>query len=366
MRTTIFKRFFIALLLLPGLHSTLSSQVIYTPGGRTVPVSDLNAHIERAMDSLEMPGLSIAIINKAEVSYHETFGVTNSSTKIPVSKQSIFEGASLSKPIFAYFALKMADKGVLDLDKPLYKYLPHPAIDSASVADYKLLTARMVLSHSSGFPNFSNGQQIKLKFKPGTGFSYSGEAYQYLAAIIGVLHGVGWKSEFNKIFEKNVTVPLGMENTSFLWNDYLAEHKVYGHNQDGEPTTNDTGGWSGKTFNAFSSIHSEASEYARFIIAMLKREGLQPETFSEMLAPQNVLDVESELYTDTGQNAWGLGFSQKPMPYGTMHLHTGNNHDFQAYTMFVPEKDYGIVAFTNSDKLLPFLEILGTLIDEQF
>lgn len=348
-------------------HSLEAQQAtkIKAVDGTTVKTEKLNKRIEFLMDSVDIPGVSLAIINDREIVYHEVFGVQNIETKEAVKKQSIFEGASLSKPIFAYFAMKMVDQALLDLDKPLHEYFPHPAIDSASYEDYKKITPRMVLSHSSGFPNFSNGKIISLPFKPGTDFEYSGEAYQYLAAVIGSLHKVGWKDKFNEIFEREVTKPLGMKHSSFLWNDYLAENKVYGH-KDGKPTDNSTGGWSGKTFNAFSSIHSEASEYALFIQAMLKQEGLSEKSFNQMLSPENTFKPESKLYKETGQTAWGLGFAQKPSENGLMHLHTGNNHDFQAYCMFIMEQGYGIVLFTNSDKLLPLIQGLKTILGTQF
>ncbi|MCH2192817.1 serine hydrolase domain-containing protein [Kordia sp.] len=333
--------------------------------GEQVEVAVLNRHIEQLMDSLKMPGLSIAIINDSKLAYHQTFGVSNLETEKKITTTSIFEGASLSKPIFAYFVLKMVDKGIIDLDEPLHTYLEHPGIAENSIEKSKLITARMILSHSSGFPNFSRGQKVELPFTPGEGFVYSGEGYQYLAAIIGKLHNVGWKAKFNEIFEKEVTKPLGMQHTSFLWNAYLAENKVYGHFK-GKPTKNDHGQWSGKTFNAFSSIHSEASEYAKFIIAMLKREGLSEASFDEMLQAHNHFSVDNELRKETGQTGWGLGFAQKPTPNGLMHLHTGNNHDFQAYTMFVPKQQYGLVIFTNSDKMLPFIQQLESILGAQF
>lgn len=348
-----------------SVHLSGQTGSIKKLSGEMLPISTLNQHICRLVDSLEMAGLSIGIINDSELRYHRVFGVKNRDTGEAVNRQTIFEGASLSKPIFAYFVLRMVENGIIDLDRPLYEYLPHPAIAEASREDYKLVTARMVLSHSTGFPNHSGGELIALPFRPGEGFRYSGEAYQYLAAIIGHLHGVGWKSEFNKIFEREVTEPLGMEHSSFLWNDYLATHKAYGH-QNGRPTHNDTGGWSGKTFNAFSSLHSEASEYAKFLIALLKGQGLKKHTLQEMLTEQNHFEEDEALYREKGQTGWGLGFAQKPTPYGLMHLHTGNNHDFQAYAMIVPERQYGLVIFCNSDQLPAFIEGLEGLLGDQY
>lgn len=345
---------------------SLSAQQIKTLTGESIKSDKLNQEIESIRKKLEIPGLSIAIINQHQVAYHEVFGVSNAKSQEAVNKESIFEAASLSKPIFAYFAMKMVEKGKLDLDKPLFEYFPHPAIEEKDQENYKLITPRMVLSHSTGFPNHSKGAKISLSCEPGKGFSYSGEAYQYLAAIIGMQHGVGWKAGLNELFKEEVSLPLKMKNSSFLWTDYLAEHKVYGHNSEGKPTHNDTGGWSGETFNSFSSLHSEAAEYAKFIIAMLKEEGLSKASFKEMLAEQNHFSESENLFKETGQTGWGLGFAQKPTPYGLMHLHTGNNHTFQAYSMFIPEQQYGLVVFTNSDKLLDFLQELGSVIGEQF
>ncbi len=124
---------------------------IKTIRGKSIKVSQLDGQIKVIMDSIGMPGLSIAIINKAEIVYHNNFGVSNIESKEPVTNEGIFEAASLSKPLFAYFVMKQIEKGLLDLDKPLYKYLPFPDIEYDD--RYKSITARVVLSHTTGLPN---------------------------------------------------------------------------------------------------------------------------------------------------------------------------------------------------------------------
>ena len=350
------------------INASAQTTSIQTLAGRTLSTATLNTAIEQAMKANQLPGLSVAIINKNQLVYHHVFGVANSQTKEPIDNQSMFEGASLSKPIFAYFVMKMVENGTIDLDKPLYEYVPHPGIAPESQEDYKLITARMVLAHQTGFPNHANNEPIKLAFKPGTDFMYSGEAYQYLAAVIGLKLGVGFKEGLNQLFQKEVTHPLDMPHTTFVWDDYLAAHKVFGHDSEGKPTQNKPGAgrWSGKTFNAFSSVHSEASEYAKFIIAMLQKEGLSAQSFAEMLKEHTHFKDNNPLKTETGQTGWGLGFAQKPTKHGMMYLHTGNNHDFQAYAMFVPEQEYGIVLFTNSGNMLAFIKEISKTLGEQF
>lgn len=362
------KKTILPIIILITLGAWAQTKTIKTVDGKTISVLKLDKEIKKAIKTTNMQGISIAIINKNEMVYHKVFGVANSVTKEPITNQSIFEGASLSKPIFAYFVMKMVENGTLELDKPLYKYLPHPGIAPESEEDYKLITARMVLAHQTGFPNHANNKPITLAFKPGTDFMYSGEAYQYLAAIIGIKMGVGIKEGLNQLFQKEVTQPLQMEHTTFVWDDYLEKHKVWGHDNEGHPTQNrpGEGRWNGKTFNAFSSVHSEAADYVKFIMAMLKREGLENTTFDDMLKEQTHFKDDNQIKKETGQTGWGLGFAQKPTPNGMMHLHTGNNHDFQAYAMLVPKQEYGLVVFTNSDKMLPFLKELSKTLGNQF
>ncbi|WP_235298178.1 serine hydrolase domain-containing protein [Portibacter marinus] len=341
---------------------------IQTLDGKTISISSLDSAIEKAMEKSDMPGLSVAVINEKKMVYHQVFGVANADSKEPLNKKSMFEGASLSKPIFAYFVMKMVENGTIELDKPLHEYLPHPGISPESQEDYKLITARMVLAHQTGFPNHAYDKKIKLAFKPGTDFMYSGEAYQYLAAVIGMKLGVGFKEGLNQLFQEKVTQHLKMPHTTFVWDEYLESNKVFGHDNEGQPTQNKPGDgrWSGKTFNSYSSIHSEASEYSNFIIAMLEREGLSEDSFREMLFEETHFRDDNPIKLETGQTGWGLGFAQKPTQNGIIHLHTGNNHDFQSYSMFVPAKGFGLVLFTNSGKMLPFLEEISKTLGEVF
>jgi CubicO group peptidase (beta-lactamase class C family) len=334
----------------------------------TISTAVLDANIDSLVKQFDIPALSIAIINDSKMIYHNTIGVTNSETKEPVDEQTIFEAASLSKPVFAYFVLKMVEKGVLDLDKPLYKYLPHPEISEVSKEDYKLITARMVLSHKSGFPNHANGEKIKLAFMPGTDFMYSGAAYEYLARVIGQLNDVGIKAELNALIQKEVTQPLNMPQSTFFWNNYVAKHKAFGHDQNGKPTQNSPGigRWTAEAVSAGSSLHSEAQEYAQFLVALLKQNGLRDDTFNEMFTEHTHFKDNNPLKQQTGQTGWGLGLAQKPTEYGMMHLHTGNNHDFQAYMMILPEKEFGIVFFINCDKAIPFIQGLNSIVGPIF
>lgn len=350
--------------LIYGCYSQSTIKQVKAINEKTITVAKLDSTIKSIVDSVQVPGLSIAIINNSKIVYHNTFGVSNINTKAPVTKESIFEAASLSKPLFAYFVMKQVEKGILDLDKPLYQYLPFPDIEYDE--RYKLITARMVLSHTTGLPNWryldNDENRLTIKFTPGTDFNYSGEGYQYLANVVAKINGTDHNG-LDKIFQKEVTKQLKTETLYYLRNDNIKKHKVYGHNKKG-PTENAQ--YDGKTFGAAFSLHTEAVSYAKFLIAMLKKEGLTKNSFDEMLKEQVHFKDDNHLKQEIGQTGWGLGLTQKPSEYGMMHMHTGNNHDFQAYMMMLPEKEFGIVFFMNAGKAIPFIQKLNAIIGPIF
>lgn len=114
------------------------------------------------MDSLKIPALSIAIINDGNVGYSKNIGVKNILTQEAVDENTLFEACSLSKPVFSYFVKLLAGKGIIELDTPLYTYYKDPEITDG--ANYRLLTARMVLCHASGFPNWRENSNERLSF----------------------------------------------------------------------------------------------------------------------------------------------------------------------------------------------------------
>ncbi len=335
------------------------SRHIKTVSNHKVKVKSLEKLINKTMDSLQIPGASIAIINDGAAVYHKVFGVRDRSTNAPVDSETIFEAASLSKPVFAYFFMKMLDRGVVSLDEPMYKLLPHPSIKDNDER-YKLITPRMVLSHSTGFPNWSENKPIELQFNPGTSFSYSGEAHQYLTAYLATANKTNWKEGLEGIFEKEVTTPLAMKRSYFVGNEYFNTHKATGY-ETSEPKQL----WLPKAFGAAHTLHSEAADYAKFLEAMIKGEGLSKTSYDEMLKEQNHFKEGNDLLT-AGQTGWCLGFSMKPTANGVRYLHTGKNTGFTSYCCFYRERKYGLVIFTNSNKISELYKKIGKYLDDEF
>lgn len=342
------------------LLSIPSHAQIKTPAGKTIPPAAMDQFLKKEMDSLHIPGLSVAFISGGKIVYQRELGFANLEQKVKVDKNSIFEACSMSKTVFAYFVLQLADKGIIKLDTPLYQYIPYP--DIAYDDRYKLITARMVLCHTSGLPNWHEyepadsslhlpkGAQY-LKFTPGTGFNYSGEGYQYLVKVVAHLLNTT-EVELGNIVYKDVCAPLGMKHSKFGWNDFIREHKVTGYRQKDDDGINKPGEL--KKFEEFSAaggLHSNAEDYAHFMMALMNAKGPYQEMFKQQ---SKVPDWDDTDY-------WGLGISMKKNNYGVRYMHSGNNGDFTCYFVMYKDLKTGYVFFTNNnragdlfDKLEPF------------
>lgn len=132
-------------------------------------IARLEKSIPPLMKEGDVPGLAIALVRNGELAWQRGFGVKSVKTNEPVNDSTVFESASLSKPVFAYAVLKLVDAGKFDLDKPLNQYLPGN-YDVGEDPRLGQITARRVLSHTTGFPNWRSGA-LKIHFTPGERFS---------------------------------------------------------------------------------------------------------------------------------------------------------------------------------------------------
>ncbi len=140
------------------------------------------------MDQTIVPGLSIVLIKDAKIACRKGFGVKDGASKETVDADTMFEAASMSKPVFAYAVMKLCEKGVMNLDTPLTKYTSERVVEGDSRLD--LITARHVLSHTSGFQNWrSEKDRLRIHFSSGEKYLYSGEGYSYLQSVVTHLTG---------------------------------------------------------------------------------------------------------------------------------------------------------------------------------
>ncbi len=351
---------------------------ISTPSGRTITIADMDRFLHLQMDSLGMPGLTIAVINQGKIVYHRALGVADVETKKRVDDSSIFEAASMSKPLFAYFVMKLVDQGVLNLDTPLYKYMPYPDIEKDE--RYKLITARIVLTHQTGFPNWryfemaDSSRHIKygdlyMNFTPGAQWHYSGEGFLYLAKVVARLEGKTLQT-LDPLFQQEVARPLGMRHAWYTGNSFIGRHKVAGHEKgkihfyNGSKWPIAFPDWDSSYFNPAAGLHTEAVSYARFVIALMNGAGLSKVGYREMLKTQLVLAKDNANYIENGDTEWGLGIARAETPYGTRYEHGGNNGNFQSFFSFYRKRKDGYVFLTNCDQGKAFNKRLRAYLTE--
>src|SRR5262245_50356326 len=211
-------------------------------------VADLEKQITTLMEETKVPGLSIAIIKDGKLLWSRGFGVKKSDSKEPVHNDTIFEAASTSKPVFAYLIMKLCEKGVMNVDTPLTQYTSARFVEGDPRLE--LITARHVLSHTSGFQNWrSREKPLSIHFTPGEKWHYSGEGYSYLQSVVTHLTGkvnpndcakfeAGLEvcaTDIDAYMKANLLVPFAMGSSGYLWNDKMEKHMAWGHDEKGTP-----------------------------------------------------------------------------------------------------------------------------------
>lgn len=314
--------------------------------------------LEELVEVARIPGLALAELRDGEIVRLEVAGVVDTASGEPVTEETLFEAASLSKPVFATIVLRLAERGEIDLDRPLAEYLVNERIVDPRGAE---ITARMVLSHRTGLPNWG-GERLELAFDPGTAFNYSGEGYVYLERVVEELTGL----ELDELARREIFEPLGMTRSRFAWSEAESDtlELAVPHDTAGRPQPKRQpldGG------NAAASLHTTAADYARFVRSWMGRGKtlLAVDTRHEALSAPYPMDG-TETSRPKPARVWrriawkqGWGF-QRPARAeengsGTggdvrrlLVWHWGDNGPAKAFVGFDPVGGDGLVYFANS------------------
>ena len=293
---------------------------------------ELRQRLPTLLDSAMIPGIALAIIDRGELVWSGGYGNRDSQGAKISPSRTVFEAASLSKPVIAYAALKLVDSGTLDLDRPLVAYASYPEL--ASDPRGQLITARMVLSHTTGLQNERHGEDsLRFSFDPGTRFQYSGEGYRLLGKAIEAITGKSLADAMKAL----VFDPLAMTWSSFVWESRFADDAAIGHGSFAESRkpTRPTAA------RAPSSLQTTVNDYARFLRAIFDTTGLRPQTLQLMMTP--AVDVAPGV-------SWGLGWAIEKDSTDYRLAHHGDNSDsgFTAFTLIDVPRQCGLVYFANS------------------
>ncbi len=318
-------------------------------------VSTIDRLVPALMAELHVPGVAIALILERRMAWYKGYGVRDAKSREPVTAETVFEAASMSKPILGILTLQLVERGKLDLDRPLAAYGQELILPD--LPERRLVTARMALSHTSGFPDWRPGGEeregpIPLLFKPGSRFGYSGEGIFYLQRTIERITG----QPLDRWATRNLFAPLGLANTGFAWTPAIGDRLASGHRDDGTVL--------GKSKylhpNAAYSLYTSAGDYARLLIEVMKAEQgdsalISRTSVREALTRQVRVDARDPVERPGAASGTavfrGLGWSLNATGQGDIAHHIGSNSTgFRCFSQFSPSRGSGLVILTNGTR----------------
>lgn len=320
------------------------------------------AALRATMAEARVPGLQAAYIEDCRPAGLLALGVADTETQAPVTARTVFEAASLSKPVFAYLFMRLLDRGAVALDASFAAHLDYPRI--ADAAAYAKLTPRLALSHRTGLPNWAGRPDdpartdpLALKRAPGAGFGYSGEGYQLAQRYAEASSGMALTAHFEAALGK------AMPNSTFTSPLPAGVIPAYGHGADGTKAGGRALGMPAHANVAFS-LRTTAADYARFLGRVCAGEGLGAGSHEQMLAPQAPVagDEFGAALADLGaaQISWALGWGALTHHGRRIYFHWGDNGAFKAFAAFDPRTRTGAVYFANGQNGLALIDSVMT------
>jgi len=360
------KRCIICIVMIVGIaicHSA-ASQPLPNPSsikrldGSAITASDIDGTVLRLMHAAKVTGTGIAIFNDGKIAYLKAYGFRDKEKKLPLTPDSVMSGASLTKVAFAYMVMQLVQEGSLDLDKPVYQYLPKPLPEFDGYKDlagddrYKKITSRILLDHTSGFPNwrwFEDDKKLKIHFEPGSRFAYSGEGIALLQLIVETIA----KRPLADLMRERVFQPLAMTRTSMVWEPSFEDDYANGYDEQ----ENSLGPQRRKRAGSAGSMLTTPADFAKFMQAMMHGIGLSKGMKDAMLGPQ--VQIFSKhgfppLATETTDEnkpirlSYGLGWGLYWTPYGKAFFKEGHDDGWRNYTVCFDDAKMGILIMTNS------------------
>lgn len=292
--------------------------------------------IEKLLKDNKVPALGLGIIENGKLTKVEVYGTLDKQITAPYN--TIFKVASLTKPIIAITTLKLIDKGLLDLDEPLYKYWIDPDIKSDT--RYKKLTPKIILTHQSGFPNWrymTESNKLAFQFDPETKYQYSGEGFEYLRLAIENKLGKSIEELANEL----LFAPLEMSDTRFWWDTEMDETR-YAQNFDDKGEMLETVKY--YEANAAANLLTTIEDYGKFLEHVIDGAGLSEHLFQEMLKHQVKLR-ENDFFGLGWEILTGFGGDEFAL------IHTGKDPGVSTLAIWFPKSKNGYLIFLNGDNV---------------
>lgn len=329
-------------------------------------ISNFDINFEESLDSLfseyiekfRLTGLEVGIVKHNEIVYAKGFGVRNSETQEPVTTESLFHMASVSKPFVATGIMQLVERGEVDLDEPVVTYLPYFKLDDER---YKQITIQQMLSHVSGMPDVMDyhwdqpeydDQALeryvrsladrKMLFTPGDEFSYSNMAYEVLGDVIAKVSG----QSFEEYMQENILTPLEMDKSTFLKQEMPPELETTPHYGSGSTSTVYP---YHRAHAPSSTLHSNVLEMSNWAIANMNRG-----TFNDkQILRESSYDLLWKPYKQlSNDRSIGLGWFTGTSGERFRIFHGGADIGFRTSLVMLPEESIAVIILANNERAI--------------
>jgi len=311
--------------------------------------AELDAHVAEWLKESDVPSVAVAYIQDRKVAWTAVYG--EQSPGVAASEKTLYNVASLTKPITAETILRLASQRKLALDESISQIWVDSDIKDDPYS--KLLTPRLCLSHQTGFANWRRmtGGVLKIRWKPGTQTGYSGEGYNY----VGAFAERKLARPFDELAQEMVLDPVGMKDTSYTAKDWFSKRLAVPHGPNGEKPIDSVA----TKWNAADLLRTTIGDYAKFVVSVMRNEGLTAAIATEratstrdMVKPEDLeklCQAAGEVGQCTVAAGMGLGWEVDMMNGVKILDHGGSDWGVKTSAMFVPSEGIGVVVFTNGE-----------------
>ena len=350
-----------AALALLAIGATDRPQRVYTTlDNRSLSEATVDRIVGRMMTANNVTGLGVAVIRKSKIVFIKSYGYASLDNKAPLTPATIMYGASLTKATFAWMLMQLVDEGKVDLDKPISAYLAKPLPDYELYADLKgderwrKLTLRMLMNHSSGFANLrflEDDKKLRFHRDPGTRYDYSGEGV-HLAQFV-LEQGLG--IDIGKEMQTRVFDRFRMGDTAMTWRESYAGRFAYGYTADGQrqPFAHR------RRLDMAGSMDTTLADWARFLAAVARGDGLSPPAHAAMVRPTIWIDSPAQFPTLTEERTdrwkgiklgYAVGWGTFRSRFGDAYFKEGHDDGTENYAMCVDRRQSCILLMANDNR----------------
>jgi CubicO group peptidase (beta-lactamase class C family) len=318
----------------------------------------VDADMAQLMAAAQVPGMALALIDDGRVVYERAYGMADRDRRLPLRTDTVMYAASLTKTAFAHLVMQLVDAGVVPLDAPVGELLEKPLPEYPDLADlrddprWRRLTPRMLLTHTSGLVNWrwiNDDGKLDFKFDPGTRYAYSGEGIQILQLVVEERTG----QSLADLMQRRVFDRFAMTRTSLAWRPDFEGNAATEYDAPGKPIAHRRR----TRAQAAGSMDTTVHDYAAFMAAVLRGDGLSAASAAAMLSAQVAIVSPQEFPThwpgETDVNravglSYGLGWGVYISPLGPAFFKEGHDDGTDNFALGFRDSKRGVVFLSNS------------------